>query len=34
MYTYLGIDFEKQGWASVLKTICVGANDSGTAWQV
>jgi hypothetical protein len=26
--TYLGIDFEKRGWASILKTNAVGARDS------
>jgi hypothetical protein len=34
-YTYLGINFEKRGWASILKTNAVGARDSAqTAWQV
>jgi hypothetical protein len=27
-YTYLGIDFRKRGWASVLKTNAIGARDS------
>jgi hypothetical protein len=28
MYTYLGIDLEKQGWASIIKTNCTGARIS------
>jgi hypothetical protein len=28
MYTYLGIDLGKQGWASIIKTNCTGARIS------
>jgi hypothetical protein len=28
MYTYIGFDLEKQGWASIIKTDCTGARIS------
>jgi hypothetical protein len=33
-YTYLGIDFEKRGWASILKTNALERETAQIAWQV